>query len=231
MQESAELNIELQQAVAEVTLPAAGVHLVFVPDVVRPRMMLWGSDAANYPLAVSGESASLLLPDESFKLRRVRGYFVPLLEAVAQLAAMTQSEIEQAPVSVAVWSLASKLLLELVARERLVPRVVKQAGEQRARWCVVLNLPQDQDRFDSLVAAFPIAAHAVPHAMDANSSVVDTRTPASPDIPVRIWTAEALLREFLDTGADQLVRNAMQRSEMKSRKPSAGKKKVKLQVE
>src|SRR5690242_14766033 len=107
MQDPAELNVELQQAVtvADVAMPAASVHLLFVPDVTRPRMMLWGSDVANHPLAVNGESASLLLPDESFKLRRVRGYFVSLLEAVAQLAAMTQTEIEQSPASIAVWSL------------------------------------------------------------------------------------------------------------------------------
>ena len=224
MQESAELNIDLHPTMVEVALPVAGVHLVFMPDVARPRMMLWGSDVANHPLAVNGESASLLLPDETFKLRRVRGYSVPLLDAVAQLAAMTQSEIEQAPASIAVWSLASKLLLELVARERLVPRVLKQAGEQRARWCAVLNLPQDQDRFDSLVLAFPIAAHAIPHAMDASGSVVDTRTPASPDLPVRIWTAEALLHEFLDMGADQLVRNATQRNGKAARRPAKSSK-------
>jgi len=226
MQESVELNLELQQAVAEVTLPAAGVHLLFIPDATRPRMMLWGSDVANHALAVNGDSASLLLPDESFKRRRVRGYFVPLLDAVAQLAAMTQAEIEQAPASIAVWSLAAKLLLELVARERLVPRVVKQAGEQRARWSVVLNLPNDQRRFESLVQAFPIAAHAVPHAMDAtNNNVVDTRTPDSPDAPVRIWTAAALLREFLDIAADQLVRRALQRPQ------SGAAKKSQLQVD
>jgi len=218
MREPAELNIELQQAVAEATLPIAGVHLVFVPDVARPRMMIWGSDVANHPLAVNGESASLLLPDDSFKSRRVRGYVVPLLDAVAQLAAMTQSEIEQAACSVAVWSLASKLLLELVARERLVPRVMKLAGEQRARWSVVLNLPQDSDRFDALVQAFPVAAHAVPHARDANNNVIDARSPGPQDSPVRVWTAAALLREFLDMAADQLLRSAVQRNIQQSRK-------------
>ncbi|HVY23544.1 MAG TPA: DEAD/DEAH box helicase [Steroidobacteraceae bacterium] len=213
MREPAELNIELQQVAVETAAPAAGVHLLFVPDIARPRMLLWGSDVANHPLAVNGESGSLLLPDESFKLRRVRGYFVPLLDAVTQLAAMTQGEIEQSPGSVAVWSLASKLLLELVARERLVPRVIKQAGEQRARWSVVLNLPQDQERFAALVKAFPVAAHAVPHATDASThnNVVDTRIPPDSDGPSRIWSAEALLREFLDAGADHLVRTACRR--------------------
>ncbi len=208
MREPADLNIELQQAVTE-ALPATGVHLVFVPDATRPRMLLWGSDVANHPLAVAGESGSLLLPDELFKLRRVRGYFVPLIDAVAQLAAMTQTEIEQAPTSIAVWSIAAKFLLELVARERLVPRVVKQAGDQRARWSVALNLPQDHDRFTSLVNAFPIAAHAVPHVMDANNNVGDAR-PATPATLTRIWSAAALLREFLDKAADQLLRNAWQ---------------------
>jgi len=212
MREPADLDVELQQAVTEAVIPAVGVHLVFVPDVARPRMLLWGSDVANHSLAVSGESGSLLLPDESFKLRRVRGYYMSLQDALIQLSAMTQSEIEQAPASVAVWSLAAKFLLELVARERLVPRVVKQAGEQRARWSVVLNLPQDQERFTTLVQAFPVAAHAVPHAIDANNNVVDARSPTSADIPIRIWTADALLREFFDAAADVLVRSACQQN-------------------
>ncbi|HEX2585508.1 MAG TPA: DEAD/DEAH box helicase, partial [Steroidobacteraceae bacterium] len=225
MQEPADLEVELQQAMTEAVIPVAGVHLVFVPDVARPRMLLWGSDVANHPLAVSGESGSLLLPDESFKLRRVRGYYVPLQDALIQLSAMTQAEIEQAPASVAVWSLAAKFLLELVARERLVPRVVKQAGEQRARWSVVLNLPQDQERFATLVQAFPIAAHAVPHATDANNNVVDARSPASADAPIRIWMADALLREFFDTAADGLVRSACQQN-LKTSKSSVKKAKI-----
>jgi len=225
MREPADLDLDMQTAVTEAVIPAVGVHLVFVPDVVRPRMLLWGSDVANHSLAVSGESGSLLLPDESFKLRRVRGYYVSLQDAVVQLSAMTQSEIEQSPASVAVWSLAAKFLLELVARERLVPRVVKQAGEQRARWSVVLNLPQDQERFATLVQAFPVAAHAVPHATDANNNVVDARSPASADAPIRIWTAEALLREFFDTAADVLVRAAAQQAVATS-KSSTKKSKV-----
>ena len=226
MIEPAELNAQLQQAaLVTAELPVVvGVHLVFVPDATRPRMMLWGAEAANHPLAVAGESGSLVLPDDAFKLARIRGYFVPLLDAVMQLSAMTQAEIQQAAPSVAVWSLAAKLVLELVARERLVPRVIKQGGEQRARWHVVLNLPQDQQRVTALVQAFPIAAHAVVYTSTATTAGALANISASPAeqgqaIAPRIWSATALLHEFLDTAADQLVRVAVARNKTKTRSP------------
>lgn len=192
---------------AELRPVPAGVHLLFVPDVGQAHWLLWGSEAAQSPLAVLGEPATQVIPDESFsdqsfKLRRVRGYRLPLLEGAVQLATLTQAELSLLPPSVAVWSLAAKLALELVAREQLVPRVFKQGEQQVARWSVVLTLPQDAARFTALTQAFPVAAHVLPL----------NRPDATAGSPVLVWTASALLREFLDTFADQLLRIAQPRS-------------------
>jgi hypothetical protein len=207
MIEAADLNAELQNTTtAAVVAPVtAGMHLSFVPDTSRPRMMLWGGEAANSPLAVAGDPGSLMLPDEALKVRRVRGYFIPLLDAVTQLAAMTQVELQQTSSSIAVWSLAAKLALELVVRERIVPRVIKQSGEQVARWSVTLNLPEDAQRVTHLARAFPVAAHAV--LLRAIVTPGDDAITNSSGAP-QVWSAAALLREFLDSVADQLVRAA-----------------------
>ncbi len=185
----------------------AGVHLLFVPDPDQPHWLLWGSEAAHSPLAVLGEPGTQVIPDEAFKLRRVRGYRLPLLDGAVQLAALTQAELPQLPPSVAVWSLAAKLGLELVAREQVLPRVVKQAEQQVARWSVVLNLPQDAERVAALAQAFPVAAHALPMTRPVDQAGATTL----------VWTASALLREFLDTFADRLLRVAQPRSKPRKR--------------
>jgi len=202
----ASLSAVMPEAAAMELRPVlAGVHLVFVPngapETARAHWFLWGNEAAQSSLAVLGEPGTQVIPDDHFKVRRVRGYRLPLLEGAAQLATMTQVELINQPPSVAVWSLAAKLGLELVAREQMLPRVFKQAEQQVARWTVVLNLPHDAERFAALVAAFPVAAHACP--------VV--RPDANADQSIKIWTASALLREFLDTFADQLLRAAQPR--------------------
>jgi hypothetical protein len=201
----------------------AGVHLLFVPDATQPHWLLWGSEAAHSPLAVLGEPSTRVIPDESFaeqgfKLRRVRGYRLPLLDGAVQLAALTQAELSLLPPSLAVWSLAAKFGLELVAREQLVPRVVKQADEQVARWKVVLNLPHDAMRFGELAQAFPVAAHALPIG----------HVGAPTDSAVLVWTARALLREFLDTFADHLLRAAQPRTKPRRRSSKQAAKQIEL---
>ncbi len=194
------LNSEVTAESVAVAPVPVGVHLLFVPDYQRAHWLLWGSEAAQSPLAILGEPTSRVIPDEKLCLRRVRGYRLPLLEGVVQLAAIKQAELPDLAASVAVWSLASKLGLELVAREQFVPRVHKQDGIQAACWSVVLNQPHDMQRFDQLANAFPVAAHAVPLGAPASGAGDDHALP--------VWTASALLREFLDTLADQMVRTA-----------------------
>jgi hypothetical protein len=196
----AALSAALPTPASAVAAGTLDCHLLFVPDVERPHWMLWGHDAMNSPLASLGVLTSQVIPDATLKMRRIRGYRLPLLEGVAYLVALKQNELSTLPASIAVWSVASKFALELVAREQCVPRVLKQSGVQVARWSVVLNQVQDLQRFEQLISAFPIAAHAFPY---------ETETAELPEHrSARVWSAAGLLRQFLDVVADQLVRTA-----------------------
>ncbi len=200
-------------------LPA--VHLLFVPDAAQAHWLLWGSEAAQSPLAVLGEPATRAIPDEHYKLRRIRGYRLPLLEGAMQLAALNQAELQQLPPSVAVWSLAAKLGLELVAREQLLPRVIKVADVQVARWCVALNLAQDVQRVSALAEAFPVAAHALPLNVPGAAPSAPVNAATGDEAQLQIWTASALLHEFLDTFADLLVRAAQPHARARKRSKQA----------
>ncbi len=175
-------------------------HLLFIPDVQSPHWLLWGHDAVHSPLAALGVLTTQVIVDQQLKLRRVRGYRLSFLEGVLYLASIKQVELAQLPASVAVWSIATKLGLELVARKQIVPSIREQAGVQLARWCVVLSHIKDQQRFDRLAYAFPVAAHAVPRQEGLVAQMNEANT--------RIWSSSGLLREFLDALADQLIRAA-----------------------
>ncbi|HEY6323159.1 MAG TPA: DEAD/DEAH box helicase [Thermoanaerobaculia bacterium] len=190
---------------------AAGHHLVFLPSREEPRFFLWGAASVASPLAARGVRAKALLVDEALALREVDGTSVPLLDALPLLAAMTTAEAERAPGSVAVWSLAAKLALDLVGRERLVPRIERTQGGTEARSAVALSLPEDAERVAALAKAFPPAAHAVPGSATARPPAGARRQAAGRDraAKVEVLAAEALLRAFLDAAADWLVRAAV----------------------
>jgi superfamily II DNA or RNA helicase len=105
------------------------------------------------------------------------------------LAALAADDLGRVPASVAAWSLAAKLALDLVARERVTPVITTTDAGAEARWGVSLALAEDAERFRRLAAALPPAAHA----MSAGDGA-------------RAWGPEDLLLEFLDAVADGLVR-------------------------
>ncbi len=189
---------------------AAGHHLVFLPERPEPRFFLWGAASLASPLAALGKPGKALLVDEELAPREVKGVSVPLLDALPPLAAMTMTEIERGPGSVAVWSLAAKLALDLVGRERLVPRIERPEEGTEARSAVALSLPEDLERVTTLAQAFPPAAHAVPGPGPARSPRgARTRTAGRGRAPkLEVVSPEALLRAFLDAAADRLVRAA-----------------------
>src|SRR2546430_12240955 len=117
---------------------------------------------------------------------------------------MNAAETERAPASVAAWSLAAKLALDLVGRERLVPRLVPTNGGAEARFAVALALAEDADRVAALVKVLPLAAHAVPGEVDVNR--VSGRRRHGRPRATEGWAPAALLRAFLDATADALVR-------------------------
>jgi len=178
------------------TSPAS--HLVVLPrDGGGPRLFLWPADhAGDRPgpvltdLAGIGEAATATVVTEKAAAERVRGIAVPLSPAVPILAALAADDLGRVPASVAAWSLAAKLALDLVARERVTPVITATEAGAEARWGVSLALAEDAERFRRLAAALPPAAHAVSAGGGA-----------------RVWAPEDLLLEFLDAVADGLLRD------------------------
>jgi superfamily II DNA or RNA helicase len=173
----------------------ARVRLVYLPDVEA--LFLWDSDGTHdglpqelLELASSGEahSATLVTPQGR---REVPGRKLALLETVSRLALLPSATLEALPASVASWALASKLALDLVARERIVPSIARQQGRMQARWAAALSASEDSARVAALARSLPPAAHAVP---------------AQPGEALDVWAPDALVRAYVDAVVDALVR-------------------------
>ncbi|MCZ7564993.1 MAG: DEAD/DEAH box helicase [Burkholderiales bacterium] len=178
-------------------------HVVFLPDRAAPRFFGWGGGEADAPLFRAGGTPDRArLVDEALATHELRGLAVPLLDALPRLAAMTAAETERVVASLAAWSLAAKLALDLVGRERIVPRVAAANGATEARFAVSLALPEDAERAAGLAKSFPLAAHALPVPQPGRRHRGGRRVP-------EVWAPEALLRAFLDASADALVRAAV----------------------
>jgi len=165
--------------------------LLFLPESAA--LFVWGEDLTALGLAALLHEAvparaALVLPEG---LRDVEGASLPLLASAAQLAVLPASALETLPSSVATWTLASKLALELAARERVVPTLQRQQGRTAARWAVALSAESDATKVRELALFMPPAAHAV--ALHGASDL-------------SVWAPEALLRAFLDAVVDALVR-------------------------
>ncbi|MBL8695137.1 MAG: DEAD/DEAH box helicase [Planctomycetes bacterium] len=174
--------------------------LVFLPDIEA--LFHWGPEATRRasPAAspiFEGSRATLLTPAGP---REVTGRKLPLLETVSSLAVAPASELERLPGSIAIWALASKLALELVARERVVP-TIHRGEKTEARWAVALASEEDFTRLAALARAMPPAAHAVAIPTDRAHSV---------------WAPDAILRAFLDAVADAIVRRSNQLPQLES---------------
>ncbi|XYI02763.1 DEAD/DEAH box helicase [Sorangium sp. So ce1128] len=185
--------------------------LVFLPDVLR--FFLWDdTDPERLAARSLGATtpAEAVVVSEAGRAVRKTGEAAALLDGLAGLASMAQDDLGRAPPSVAAWSLASKLALDLVVRERVVPRVTPAGGGVEARWAVSLAAPEDAARVAALARAMPPAAHAVPAAAPAVAAVpaAPAAEGAPPPLAPEVWSAEALLRAFLDAVADALARGS-----------------------
>jgi superfamily II DNA or RNA helicase len=163
--------------------------LVFLPDVESP--FLWGesSPRALPTLSDGGEPWSALLATTD-GAREVDGTKLPLFETMAKLAVVPAVDVEALPGSIATWAVASKLAMDLVARERVVPTITRRGGRIEARWAAALAAGDDAAKAVALAKSMPPAAHAVPAGADA------------------VWAPDALLRAYLDAVVDALVRAA-----------------------
>jgi superfamily II DNA or RNA helicase len=178
-------------------------HLVFLPETDRPRLFAWGGSAPGpWLTAATARSERATVVGAGCAYERVSGVAVPLADALPGLAALGVEDLERVPASVAVWSLASKLALDLVARGRMVPKV----DESGARWAVSLTDPDDAERVSRLARAFPAAAHAVPVEKPSSRGRSRAGRPRRAAASVRVWHPQALLKTYLDAAATGLVR-------------------------
>jgi superfamily II DNA or RNA helicase len=167
--------------------------LVYLPEVES--LFLWGNEPAPRALSTLGQggepwSATLVAPAG---LRDTSGFKLPLFDAMARLAVVPAADLESVPASVATWVLASKLAMDLVARERVVPTISRRGGRIEARWAAALAASEDAAKVAAIAKSMPPAAHAVPVAGDRSGAV---------------WAPDALLRAYLDAIVDSLVRTA-----------------------
>jgi hypothetical protein len=109
---------------------------------------------------------------------------------MAKLAVVPAVDVEALPGSIATWAVASKLAMDLVARERMVPTITRRGGRIEARWAAALASGDDAAKAVALAKSMPPAAHAVPAGVDS------------------VWAPDALLRVYLDAVIDAVVRVA-----------------------
>jgi hypothetical protein len=167
--------------------------LVYLPD--RSALFLWGDERSGRGLnglAAEGQPAVAAIVGPG-KRAEVEGIALPLFETMARLAVIPAADVPALPGSIATWTLASKLALDLVSRERVVPTVVRRGGRMEARWGAALSASEDSAQVAALARSMPPSAHAVPAPGGSGREV---------------WDPEALLRAFLDATIDALVRTA-----------------------
>jgi superfamily II DNA or RNA helicase len=172
-------------------LLGAGWAAVFLPDEPARlgRLLLWkptGAAAGDSmaPTGLETEAVELVLPHgRSVRRRRVEGYALPVAAAVSALA-----DAEPTHPSGAAWQAATRFALRLLADGRLHPAITSAGYDT---WQVGPCTAAQRQTLDALAAAFPPHAHCLPEPGPA---------------PVRIVEPAALVRQFCDAVADDLVR-------------------------
>ncbi len=100
------------------------------------------------------------------------------------------------------WAQASKLALELMAKQKFMPDICASTDDSRARavWRPLWESAQDVSRFRALVDAMPLLCRAV--------------WPLEKSESARIAPSDMILRSFIDTSMDETVRGmlAMERN-------------------
>ncbi len=155
--------------------------------------MLWDDDLERSPALDLAQRARPTRADVIVAAGRrvtVDALAIDAMDALAPLASLSSAGVREAPPSIGAWSLAAKLALDLVARERIVPRI---EGHE-VRWAAALGAAGDEANVRALARALPPSAHAL----------AAERT--------EVWTPDALVRAYLDATADALVRRARVRA-------------------
>ena len=166
----------------------------------EPGLLLWALDDRRIPGILRSPflrghhhvTADLLVADEDGELAMtsITGWWLPAPEASAALAPLPLAVVDRLPASIAVWSLASKWVVEAIARHQVVPGLVARKDDPsrvEARWRVAPVRPDDRTRLAGLASAIPGACRAWVH-------------------EGRVLTSRAALRMFTDAAADGLLR-------------------------
>lgn len=167
------------------------------------RLFSWGSDAAEVFRAApelahrrsSSSSYSIWLADVVTPegCRRAEGLSLPLIAAAGSFAIVPANDVPTFSASVATWVLASKLAMSLIARERVVPTLVRVGERFEGRWAAAFSASEDAAKLEMLAKSMPPAAHAV---AVANGGL-------------DVWAPHALLRVFIDNIVDGYLRQAL----------------------
>ncbi|HUZ34764.1 MAG TPA: DEAD/DEAH box helicase [Streptosporangiaceae bacterium] len=164
---------------------------IFVPDKIprQGKLALWGTSSGP-------DKIELVFAGGTYGVRKrlVPATLVPVAEALPLLLAVDPNETGPAgrtPTrSLGVWAAAAAAGVGLVARGRLLPSV---GVDDVDAWRVGPLDPADMTWLRELAAAFPPAAHAL--------GVPGSR-------PMRMRSAESLIRALWDAIADTVVRTA-----------------------
>ncbi|NEC87847.1 DEAD/DEAH box helicase [Streptomyces sp. SID12501] len=153
------------------------------------RLLLWqpvgaAADGGVAPAGIGTESVELVLPHgRSVRRRRVEGYALPVALAVSALAGAQPPHP-----SATAWQAAARFALRLLADGRVHPALTPAGYDT---WQAGPFTAAQRRTLDALAAAFPPHAHCLPEPGPA---------------PLRIAEPAALVRQFCDAIADDLVR-------------------------
>jgi hypothetical protein len=172
--------------------------LVFLPS--SELFFLWGEAPGGLlgPLKsrASTSFAELVVPPG--QRATIPGLVLAPADVIPKLAPLTGAALEGQPGSTQFWARASRLAVELVVEGKVVPGVVREGANIEARWGIWGSDARVKAQLERLEAAMPPAAHAVPVAPSGDEA----------------WPPGRLLRAFLDSAADLLVRSAAVRARL-----------------
>jgi hypothetical protein len=164
-------------------------------------LLLWAEDDRQIPGLLRspfrrGEwcaRAPIQMPARSGRVavKMVDGWWLSAAEATAALAPIPLAVIDRLPRAMSVWALASKWVIEAVARHQVVPALETMESEDTwtARWRVSPVRPDDRARIAGLASAMPGVARAM---------VLEDRS--------RALSAISALRRYMDEAVDGLLR-------------------------
>ena len=185
--------------------------LLCLPEAVGPAE--WSRALRSLPGDLQGRErltpakAQIFLPDATL----VEMHAVPLRwqRAYPWLSSLALKPGQAGP-TLRYWATALRLLQSLVVRGALLPQLDTRGNPWRARWGVSLTSPADRAALQQMTLAMPPAALAFPE----NDSWAFTKTVPLGELDAfdieddlaMPSTADAVLRAFLEDGADFILR-------------------------